>query len=38
LFELATGPGSEFASALEKYCSGERDLRTLELVDLDSGR
>jgi uncharacterized protein (DUF1810 family) len=38
LFELATGPGSEFASALEKYCTGERDLRTIELVGLDSGR
>ena len=32
LFELASGPGSEFAAALERYFSGERDARTLELV------
>lgn len=32
LFELVSGPGSPFASALEKYFSGERDARTIELV------
>jgi hypothetical protein len=40
LFELVAGPDSPFASALEKYFSGERDARTLELVRLasDAGR
>lgn len=32
LFELAAGPGSPFAAALEKYFAGGRDARTLELV------
>ena len=32
LFELVSGPGSPFASALEKYFSRERDARTIELV------
>jgi uncharacterized protein (DUF1810 family) len=32
LFELASGPDSPFATALEKYFSGERDVRTIELV------
>ncbi len=32
LFELAAGPGSEFAKALEKYFDGRRDGKTLELV------
>ncbi|CAN5864762.1 hypothetical protein BH20GEM1_BH20GEM1_04820 [soil metagenome] len=36
LFELASGPDSLFASALEKYFSGERDVRTIELVRLAS--
>jgi uncharacterized protein (DUF1810 family) len=34
LFELVSGPGSEFASALEKYFGGKRDPRTLDLVRL----
>jgi uncharacterized protein (DUF1810 family) len=38
LFELASGPDSAFAAALEKYFSGERDLRTHELVGIESGR
>lgn len=37
LFELASGPRSEFATALEKYFSGQRDARTLELVRLRLG-
>lgn len=36
LFELASGPDSEFASALEKYFAGERDAKTLELVRLSA--
>lgn len=32
LFELVSGPDSPFATALEKYFSGERDVRTIELV------
>jgi uncharacterized protein (DUF1810 family) len=32
LFELVSGPESPFASALDKYFSGERDARTIELV------
>jgi uncharacterized protein (DUF1810 family) len=36
LFELVSGPDSPFASALEKYFSGERDARTIELVRLAS--
>lgn len=40
LFELVAGPDSPFASALEKYFSGERDARTLELARFasDGGR
>jgi uncharacterized protein (DUF1810 family) len=34
LFELVSGSPSEFATALEKYYAGERDVRTLELVRL----
>jgi uncharacterized protein (DUF1810 family) len=34
LFEIASGPGSEFTSALVKYFAGERDPRTLELMRL----
>ena len=37
LFELASGPDSEFASALEKYFSGKRDTQTQKLVRLASG-
>lgn len=37
LFELASGPGSIFATVLEKYFAGSRDARTLELVGLSSG-
>ena len=32
LFELAAGPDSSFAAALDKYFSGSRDARTLELA------
>jgi uncharacterized protein (DUF1810 family) len=32
LFELVSGPDSPFSAALEKYFSGERDPRTLELI------
>ena len=32
LFELASGPDSPFATALEKYFAGERDDRTIALV------
>jgi len=32
LFELAAGEESEFAKALDKYCSGERDKATLNLA------
>lgn len=32
LFELAAGPGSPFAAALDKYFAGARDAQTLELV------
>jgi uncharacterized protein (DUF1810 family) len=32
LFELVSGPGSEFTSALEKYFAGQRDMQTCELV------
>ena len=32
LFELAAGPGSPFAAALDKYFAGSRDARTLELA------
>lgn len=32
LFELVSDPDSPFATALEKYFSGERDVRTIELV------
>lgn len=35
LFELVAGPDSEFAAALDKYFAGERDDRTLALVDPD---
>jgi uncharacterized protein (DUF1810 family) len=38
LFELAAGPASPFASALEKYFAGGRDARTLELVRLADER
>lgn len=34
LFELAAGPGSPFAAALDKYFAGGRDPTTLELCDL----
>lgn len=34
LFELAAGPASPFAAALDKYFAGGRDPRTLELCDL----
>ena len=36
LFELVSGSGSPFDSALAKYFSGERDPRTLELVRIAS--
>jgi uncharacterized protein (DUF1810 family) len=36
LFELVSSPGSVFASALEKYFSGERDARTIEMVRFTS--
>lgn len=36
LFEQTAGPGSIFATALEKYFAGSRDGRTLELVCLAS--
>ena len=36
LFELVSGPGSVFAAALEKYFSGERDARTIEMVGSTS--
>ena len=32
LFELVSGPGSVFAAVLEKYFSGERDARTIQMV------
>jgi uncharacterized protein (DUF1810 family) len=32
LFELASGKGGEFTTALENYFSGERDAKTLELA------
>lgn len=32
LFELVSAPGSVFAAVLEKYFSGERDARTIEMV------
>ena len=38
LFELASGPDSPFAAALEKYFSGQRDTRTQALVRLASER
>ena len=38
LFELASGPDSPFAAALEKYFSGRRDTATQELVRLASER
>ena len=34
LFELASGSKSEFASALDKYFAGERDMKTHELARL----
>lgn len=34
LFELAAGPQSPFAAALQRYFGGARDPRTLELVRL----
>jgi uncharacterized protein (DUF1810 family) len=34
LFDLASGPASPFAAALEKYFAGERDARTIEFVRL----
>lgn len=34
LFELAAGPDSPFSAALEKYFSGERDGRTIDLTRL----
>jgi len=34
LFELVAGPQSPFASALDRYFSGERDGRTLDLARL----
>ncbi len=33
LFEKIAGPGSAFASALDKYCHGERDAATLRLLE-----
>lgn len=36
LFELAAGPASPFAAALEKYFAGGRDARTLELAGAHS--
>lgn len=36
LFELASGPGSGFASAIEKYCPGKRGTKTADLVRLAS--
>lgn len=38
LFELASGPDSPFATALDKYFSGQRDTRTRDLVRLASER
>ncbi len=40
LFELAAPPPSEFSQALDRYFNGERDARTLALVDSrpDSSR
>lgn len=32
LFELAAEPASEFSTALEKYCGGQRDIATLDLI------
>lgn len=32
LFERVAGPDSEFSAALEKYCSGQRDTATLDLL------
>jgi uncharacterized protein (DUF1810 family) len=32
LFELVSAPGSVFAAVLEKYFSGERDARTIDMV------
>jgi uncharacterized protein (DUF1810 family) len=32
LFEQVAGPGSVFSSALDRYCSGERDAATLRLL------
>lgn len=37
LFEIAAGPASPFAAALDRYFAGERDARTLELVRRASG-
>jgi uncharacterized protein (DUF1810 family) len=36
LFELASGPNSEFAEALDKYFAGHRDTKSQELVRLAS--
>jgi uncharacterized protein (DUF1810 family) len=33
LFEKIAGPGSVFASALDRYCHGERDAMTLRLLE-----
>lgn len=32
LFELVAGHGAEFSAALDKYCSGRRDVATLNLA------
>jgi len=34
LFEHVAGPGSVFGSVLDKYFNGERDLRTLQILDM----
>ncbi len=33
LFEKASGPGSVFSSALDRYCHGERDAATIGLLE-----
>ena len=33
LFEITAGSGSLFSSALDRYCSGERDTATLRLLE-----
>lgn len=37
LFEVVAGPDSEFSRALEKYCAGQRDSATLELLRAARG-